>query len=119
MQIDKINNNCFKSKVRIYENVFNHYKKGGKEDILKKYVRSLEKNGINDFFIVSDCINQKKHQFLSADVYTIEKDELYVGKSIYKEYKDEDNIDLYPNLEDLYTEAKAEKHSISNGIFQY
>ena len=77
-----------------------------------KLTEKLQKNGVDDFLVVAECINQRNDSYLSADVFEIRNHELFCGENITKNIEKE-----LPNLENVYLEAKQNMHSVSNGFF--
>lgn len=112
MQVYNINNIAFGTNVKVYRGIRNYYKKVGKEDLLNRSIEKLQKNGVDDFLVVAECINQRNDSYLSADVFEIRNHELFCGENITKNIEKE-----LPDLENVYLEAKQNMHSVSNGFF--
>jgi len=112
MQVYNINNIAFGTNVKVYRGIRNYYKKVGKEDLLNRSIEKLQKNGVDDFLVVAECINQRNDSYISADVFEIRDHELFCGENITKNIEKE-----LPDLENVYLEAKQNMHSVSNGFF--
>jgi len=111
MQVDNINNIAFGTNVKVYRGIRNYYKKVGKEDLLNRSIEKLQKNGVDDFLVVAECINQRNDTYLSADVFENRKHDLFCGKNVVRNLG-EDSL----NIDEIYVEAKQNMHSISDGL---
>ena len=79
--------------------------------MLNRSIEKLQKNGVDDFLVVAECINQRNDSYLSADVFENRKQGLFCGKNVIRNLG-EDSL----NIDEIYVEAKQNMHSIGDGL---